>query len=516
MNPWHCPIKINMKQHFPDMPPRGLCRICSPLLAGGQFPQNELQSHKENHQHAPRNVYLCSGHVCCRLAPNRVTLSSETQTLRIIGWWRATTRLRQRKSCNVKNQCGLKNDQQKQNLVTFTFSPNPESQNATTLTQKMNFGTGTTYGKRLPNRDHCCSFPLDPPGENPWPHQNPKRNSKNTQILKNRVPSTSIMKQNVPDIRPRGLCRICSPMSVGGQISQNELQNRKKHLPNTSRNVYLWSGNASCIMAPDHSTLPSEMRTLRCHLGDFTQRPACGNNNLARLEIIVGKKVAQNQTITWHRNSTQPQNSNHRNRGAKNEFRPRHHLWQIVVRTASAAANLNLTRQTRTSHFQKINKKTQKQQTNKTVFHHDLSLDKLFKMPWRGLGQNCSSISREPQHNAPETYICVLATCVASWSAPLYITLRNANSTDQLHDRAQRPGCNNNGLAILEINLGQEKTKIRKCNDTEIFTDQTETSNRHNRGANKRTSTPVTPIMQHVSQNAVTRVGSDLFPSVRS
>ena len=70
-------------QHFPDMPPRGLCRVKCPLSVGTKFSQNELQNRKENRPNAPRNLYMCSGHAWCMMPPDHVTLPSEMRTPRI-------------------------------------------------------------------------------------------------------------------------------------------------------------------------------------------------------------------------------------------------------------------------------------------------------------------------------------------------------------------------------------------------------------------------------------------------
>ena len=172
-------------------------------------------------------------------------------------------------------------------------------------------------------------------------------NSKqNTSIHQHFVPSNSVMKHNFPDMPPRGLCRMCSFLFVGGNFSQNELQHRNEHFPTAPRNAYLCFGPACCILVFDHVAFISELRNLQCHLIDFAQRTVCGNHNFALFGVILGKEIANDPEITWHRNPL-PRNPNVQIAtilAPKPGFRHRCHFLQIVVRTAPAVAHFNLTR----------------------------------------------------------------------------------------------------------------------------------------------------------------------------
>ena len=206
---------------------------------------------------------MCSGHVCCILAPDHVALPSELQ-ISWVKWmiarndpFAATTTLQ----CLSQIWAENKKTENHNNVVTPNCSTtNPKSQIATPLAPKNELRRQNNFWQKLfcQSRVDCCKFRFDPLGENKKLRENCETQQQPTNSPKlctiNIDQDTSFPRHTttrvVPDLLHRPNC---------WQLTyQNELQNRNGHHQNAPRNVYLCSGRVVAVWPQTASHYPSK------------------------------------------------------------------------------------------------------------------------------------------------------------------------------------------------------------------------------------------------------------------
>ena len=379
------------------------------------------------------------------------------------------------------------------------------------------FDTHTSFDKLVAEPRPLLQFFIWSIGRKPGISQNQQQFDKIQPIHQHRVPSISIMKQMFPNmpsrglgrlyyllfvhdpifqhqqlnkiqynnnilshhnsscnafprVPPRGLGRNCSVLFGECNISQNELQNQSK-ITTTQSATYICVLVARVVFWPGPFYTIFRDATSTHHLHDCAQRPGCGNNGFACLEINSCNK----QTPTSE-NSMTPKCSptniivKSQQRWRQNAIFDTGAIFEKRFWISLIVAHFNSIRWAKIGDFCKTKTQTKKNKSptpcSINIYHEtfvlrhavaQFELEFVFLFAHNNNFLNESNDRVKSPTRTPKRIYVFRPRLLFHGPGPRYIILRVAISTGQLDDCSQRPVCGNHGFACLTPNLGQDR-----------------------------------------------------------